>query len=62
MSSREDLVTQILKESYDKELNWEKYAAPVHGASSFWHGLRQVVRRVIAFFAAQLGDRLLFQY
>ena len=52
MSSREDLVTQILKESYGRDLNWEKYAAPIYGASSFCHGLRHIFRRVRAFFAA----------
>ena len=62
MSSWEDLVTQILKESYGGELNWEKYAAPVYGASSFWHGSRHIFRRVRAFFAAQLGDGSSFQY
>ena len=62
MSSLEDLVTQILNESYSKELNWEKYAAPVHGASSFWHGLRHIFRQVRSFLAAQLGDGSSFQY
>ena len=28
MSSQEDLVKQILKESYSRELNWERYTAP----------------------------------
>ena len=28
MSPREDLVTQVLKESYGRELNWERYTAP----------------------------------
>ena len=62
MSSREDLVPQILKESYDRELNWENYVAPVHRASSFWHGLRHVFQRVCTFFVAQLRDGLSFQY
>ena len=62
MSSREDLVTQILKESYSRELNWDKFAAPVHGTSSFWNGLTHIFRRVRSFFAAQLGDGSSFQY
>ena len=36
MSSRESLITQVLKESYDRGLNWERYAAPLQGASPFW--------------------------
>ena len=62
MSSRDDLVTRVLKESYDKGLTWESYAALTQGASPFWQGLRHTFRRMRAFFVAQLGDGSTFQY
>ena len=61
MSSWEDLVTQVLKESYGKELNWERYIVPFQGASSFWQGLRQIFYKTRAFFVAHLGDGSTFQ-
>ena len=42
MSSQEDLITQILKESYGRGLNWEKYTTPIQGASPFWQGLGHI--------------------
>ena len=35
MSPQKHLVTQVLKESYSRGLNWEKYAAPIQGSSPF---------------------------
>ena len=62
MSSWEDLVTQVLKESYDRELNWERYTVPFQGASSFWKDLRHIFWRIEAFFVAHLGNSSAFQY
>ena len=50
LSSREHLVTKILKESYAKELNWEEYTTLVYRASSFCHGLGHIFRQTQAFF------------
>ena len=54
MNSREDLVTPVLKESNDRGLNWERYAAQFQGASPLWQGLKNIFRRMQTF-AAQLG-------
>ena len=62
LSSREDLITQVLKESYGRELNGDRYAAPFQGASPFWQGLRHIFWRMLVFFAVQLGDISAFQY
>ena len=61
MSSRDDLVTQVLKESYGKGLTWERYAALTQGASPFWQGLRHIFQWMRAFFVARLGDGFRFQ-
>ena len=57
MSSRDDLVTKVLKESHGRGFTSERYAAPTQGASPFWQELRHTFSRMRAFFVAQLGDR-----
>ena len=53
---------QVLKESYVRELNWERDTSPFQGALSFWHGLGHIFWWMRAFFAAQLGDGSMLQY
>ena len=62
MSSRDDQVTKVLKESYGRGLTWERYAALTQGASPVWQGLRYNFSRMRAFFEAQQGDGSTFQY
>ena len=52
MNSWEDLVIEVLKESYDKGLNLERYVVPFHGTLPKRQELRHIFQEMQPFFAA----------
>ena len=62
MNSGEEMVMKVQKDRYDFGLDWDRGAALVRRASTFWQGIRRVFPKVRDFFTAKLGDCSSFRY
>ena len=62
MKPANDIVSRLLHEMYSCSLDWNVWATPHRGDSSFMVGLRGIFSLVQQFFRPQLGDGAIFKF
>ena len=62
MQPSNDLISHLLRESYESTLDWDEWATPWHGDSSVMADLREIFMLVRSFFRPQLGGGTDFRF